>query len=352
MVVDDDNEFRLVLLRLLEGTEFRGVGAAGASEAVEAVKKSHPRAILIDWALAGVVDGPSILKALKANPATRHIPVIMISGLKRTESEKLAVQRAGAEGFYAKMDVMDRGGRFLDVLRGVVAKNKAPSSWRLLVIEDDAEVQEFIRFALARREFDVDFASTGREGCVLAEARKPNLIILDMGLPDINGVEVCLKLRGNPATKNIPIIAMSAMDGTGGVLETALRELGAADYLPKPFGENELLQHMSPLLGRMPAARAGGDMLVRGRVRLDADGRRVWTDDRLVPRIGHKQFDLLHVLIKNADGVSRKQLESFLWNGAENSKALNMTVIRLRRVLGFGENEGIIAIPLGYKLVG
>lgn len=352
LVVDDEVEVRDVLLRSLAGTEFRGVAVADAAQALQAVKKSHPRVIIVDWALPGGISGFAILKALKADSTTRHIPVIMVSGLPRSGSEKLEVERVGAEGFFVKADLMSRRENFLELLRGAAAKNKAPSTWRLLVVEDDSEVQEFIRFALARREFEVHFSSTGREGCRLAQDLKPNLILLDMRLPDINGVEVCRILRANPETKGIPILAMSALDRTAGVFESAFRAIGIEDYLPKPFGENELLLRLSQLLGASPSERAGGDLLVRGRVRIDVNARRVWVGDHSIKHIGYKQFDLLHHLIKNADGVSREHLRSLIWGGDENSKALNMTVCRLRKALGFEENEGIIPIPHGYKLVG
>lgn len=352
LVVDDEDQFRNDVFRALSGTEFRAIGAAGAEEALEVIKKSHPRAILLDWSLPGGISGFALLKALKATQSTRHIPVIMISGLPRSDSEKQGIQRAGAEGFLDKFDLMTPREHLLELLRGAVAKNKSPSKWRLLVAEDDAEVREFIRFALARREFEVHFANTGRESCRLALDLKPNLILLDMGLPDINGVEVCKILCASPETRGIPILAMSTMERTAGVLESALRALGIEDYLPKPFGENELLLHLSQLLGRIPSERAGGDILVRGRVRIDVNARRVWVGARPIQHIGYKQFDLLHHLIKSADGVSREHLRSLIWTGAENSKALSMTVCRLRKALGFGENEGIIPIPQGYKLVG
>lgn len=352
MIVDDEAEFRNALLQSLAGTEFRGLGVAGATEALLAVKKSHPRTILLDWALAGSISGLAILKALKADPSTRHIPVIMISGLTRSAADKLAVQRAGAEGFFAKFDLMNRRETFLESLRAAVAKNKAPSTWRLLVVEDDPGVQEFIRFALARREFDVHFASTGREGCRLARELNPNLVLLDMGLPDINGIEVCKLLREDDETRGIPILAMSAMDRTAGVLESAFKALGIEDYIPKPFGENELLKHMSKLLGQNPSERVSGEIIVRGRIRLDVKGRRVWVGGHPIKRIGHKQFELLHHLIKSADGVTRATLLSLIWSGAENSNVADVTVHRLRRLLGFAEAEGIISIPGGYKLVG
>lgn len=275
MVVDDEDSFRNDVFRSLGGTEFRAIGAAGAAEALGVIKKSHPRVILLDWSLPGGISGFSLLKALKASPSTRHIPVIMISGLPRSGSEKLAVQRAGAEGFISKFDLMTPREHLVELLRDAVAKNKSPSKWRLLVVEDDPEVREFIRFALARREFEVHFLSTGRESCRLAQELKPNLILMDMGLPDINGVEICKILRANPETNGIPILAMSAMDRSAGVLESALRALGLEDYLPKPFGENELLRHLSQLLGRVPSERASSELLARGRVRIDVNARSV-----------------------------------------------------------------------------
>lgn len=354
MVVDDEEEFRINFFRTLAGTEFRAVGVACVAEALDAIKKSHPRVILLDWSLPGGINGFFLLKALKGTPATRHIPVIMTSGLPRTDSEKRDMLKVGAEGFFSKFDLMHPREHLLALLRDAIAKNKSPSKWRLLVAEDDAEVQEFIRFALARREFEVHFARTGHECCRLAQNLKPNLILLDMGLPDINGVEVCKILRANREMKGIPILAMSAMDRTAGVLESALRALGIEDYLPKPFGENELLQHMSRLFGRCSDEWTSGESLVRGRVRIEVDLRRIWVGERLIGRrrIGCKQFALLQVLMKYGDGVSREELRSLLWSGDETSNIADVTVHRLRKLLGFGETEGILSVPGGYKLVG
>lgn len=352
LIVDDDDSVRNALLGLLRGTEFRSVGVASARDAFAAVTMSPPRAILLDWVLPGTIDGLAVLKALKSAPATKHIPVVMTSGLKRSANDRSAARRAGAEDLYDKMDLMGRRADLLALLRGAVAKNTAPATWRLLVVEDDPEVQEFIRFSLARREFDVRFADAGRVGFAMARDLRPNLIVLDMGLPDVNGVDVLKLLRADRETRGIPVLAMSAMSKAEGPLASALRELGVDDYLPKPFGENELLQRMSRLLGRIPAPRTTAGALSRGRVRLDVESRRVWVEERLIEHIGFKQFDLLHALICSPDGVSRRELQSALWSGVENPKALNMTVCRLRKVLGFDEGEGIIAIPHGYKLVG
>ena len=340
------------MLQSLADTEFRGVGVAGATQAIAVIKKSHPRSILLDWTLPGGISGLNLLKALKADHATRHIPVIMISGMKRSDSEMLAIQQAGAEGFFSRFDLMTHREKFLGLLRDAVAKNKSPSKWRLVVVEDDVAVQVLIEFALERREFDIHFSSTGHEGCRLAQDLKPNLILLDMGLPDINGVEVCKILRANPDTKGIPILAMTGRDRTDGILESALRALGIEDYLQKPFGENELLLHISHLLKQAPSERSSGEILACGRVRIDVHARRVWVGERSIKKVGYKQFELLLVLGKNPDGVSREKLRSLIWSGTEGSNVMDVTVHRLRELLGFDKTEGILAIPDGYKLIG
>ncbi len=293
-----------------------------------------------------------LLKALKADHATRHIPVIMISGLKRSNAEKLEVQRVGAEGFFPKFDLMAQRGNLLELLRGAVAKNTSPAQWRLLVIEDDIGVQSLIRFALEGLEFEIHFSIAGRDSSRLALDLKPNLILLDMGLPDINGIEVCKTLRENNETKGIPILAMSGIDRTAGVLESSIKALGIEDFLPKPFEDSELLLRISQLLGRVHLERSIGDLLVRGKVRIDVDRRCVWVGERQVESISPKLFDLLQVLMKNTDGVSRQKLRSLLWSDAKNSNVADVTVCRLRKLLGFGEKEGILATPDGYKLVG
>ena len=98
--------------------------------------------------------------------------------------------------------------------------------------------------------------------------------------------------------------------------------------------------------------RSSDGLLVRGQVRIDVDHRCVWVGQRQVESIGPKLFDLLHVLMKNADGVSRQKLRSLLWSDAKDSNVADVTVCRLRKLLGFGEKEGILATPDGYKLVG
>jgi len=178
----------------------------------------------------------------------------------------------------------------------------------ILVIEDEPQVVRFLKASLASHGFRILEAETGQRGLVEASARVPDLVLLDLGLPDMDGVEVARRLREWSA---VPIIVLSARGQERDKIEAL--DAGADDYLTKPFGIGELLARIRVALRH--AARAGdGEPLVSvGDLRVDLAARtvqRAGSEVRLTPI----EFRLLAVLAKNAGRVvTQRQLLKEVW---------------------------------------
>ncbi len=202
----------------------------------------------------------------------------------------------------------------------------------LLLIEDEESVRRFLRLALAPEGFRVVEAATAEEGLLQAKAHNPDIILLDLGLPDMDGVEVTFRLREWTQT---PIIIISAR---GNELDkvTAL-DAGADDYLTKPFGKGELMARMRAALrraARIPGEQSNGVMTV-GELRLDTVRREVSVDGRNV-HLTPIEYKLLATLMKNAGKViTHKQLLADVWGPlhARETQYLRVYMSNLRQKL-------------------
>lgn len=194
----------------------------------------------------------------------------------------------------------------------------------VIVIEDDAKLRRLLRFGLMQAGFDVRDADTGRAGLVVAATRRADLVILDLGLPDIDGAEVIQKIREWWSTK--PIIILSGRDSE--VAKVAALELGADDYVTKPFGLPELVARVRAAL-RRSARRVdpeqSGQLTSHG-VLIDTIGRQVMRDGREIA-LTQIEFRLLAMLARNAGlPVTTQQLVNELWG--PNSSANNRNYLR------------------------
>jgi len=200
---------------------------------------------------------------------------------------------------------------------------------RIVLVEDDPTISEPLTRALGREGYDVEWHGTGMGG--VGAADEADLVILDLGLPDIDGVDVARRIRDKGL--QVPILMLTARADEVDLVVGL--DAGADDYVTKPFRLAELLARVRALLRRRVADVGDGELAVRG-VKVDVSGHRAFVDDRELQLSG-KEFDLLHLLVANAGSVvSRDTLMREVWDADAGapSKTLDMHVSWLRRKLG------------------
>lgn len=200
---------------------------------------------------------------------------------------------------------------------------------RILLVDDEASIQRAVGPLMRSRGYDVDIAGSGGEALRLVSERPPDLIVLDLGLPDIEGTEVCRRLREN---SKVPIIVLSARGAEADKVNAL--DLGADDYVTKPFGPEELLARIRAALRRV-ASDDGVEsgMLRAGDLTIDYDRRRVVRGQDEI-RLTPKELDLLTLLVRNRDRVlTHRAILKAIWgaNAVEQPEHLWTLVAQLRR---------------------
>lgn len=200
---------------------------------------------------------------------------------------------------------------------------------RILLVDDHVSIQRAVGPLLRSQGYDVEVASTGDEALRLVAGRAPDLIVLDLGLPDIEGTEVCRRIREH---LTVPIIVLSARGAEADKVNAL--DLGADDYVTKPFGPEELLARIRAALRRvMSEETAESGMLRAGDLTIDFDRRRVLRGDAEI-RLTPKELDLLTLLVRNHDRVlTHRAILKFIWgaNAVERPEHLWTLVAQLRR---------------------
>jgi len=198
----------------------------------------------------------------------------------------------------------------------------------LLLIEDDPQFRLLLSTTLENQDFRVLTAATGREGLTIARTQQPSLLILDLGLPDIDGQEVILHLR---KWSEVPIIVLSARDQESDI--TQALDNGADDYLTKPFSTAELMSRIKALLRRVAKLPGGAQEHFQvGELKIELTKRRVFVGEREV-HLTQIEFRLLSVLARNAGFVvTHRQLLEKVWGASyvEHSHYLRIYMAQLR----------------------
>ncbi len=204
----------------------------------------------------------------------------------------------------------------------------APS---VIVIEDEAQIRHFIRLALESDGCNAFEAETGKRGLIEAGTRRPDLVVLDLGLPDLDGTEVIRDLR---SWSDVPIIVLSAR--TAEAEKIAALDAGADDYLTKPFGAGELLARVRAQLRRRFRGVSRPDSVVEfGDIRIDPAKRLVWRKGDLL-RLTPIEFRLLSVLVAHPDCVlTHRQLLKSVWGPShvDDAHYVRIYMRHLRRKL-------------------
>jgi DNA-binding response OmpR family regulator len=219
---------------------------------------------------------------------------------------------------------------------------------RVLVVEDEESIASFVAMYLEKGGFEVSTVATGEEAIERERAETPALIVLDLGLPDLDGMDVCRRIRQR---SDVPILMLTARDDD--VDKIVGLEVGADDYLTKPFNPRELVARVKSILRRATPSRRHPEsaVLSSGRLAVDA-GRREARVDGTEVQLAPKEFDLLWELLDHRGLVlTRDQLLERVWGYtfAGDTRTVDVHVRQLRRKLG--EACPIVTVwGVGYKV--
>jgi len=222
---------------------------------------------------------------------------------------------------------------------------------RILVVEDEADIAGLIKHALERRaDTRVEIVLSGSAALAAVTAQPPDLMILDLNLPGLDGAEVCRLVRARPATASLPIIMLTARTSEDD--RVAGLDLGADDYVTKPFSLRELAARVRAVLRRKHGTNASPVAIYRGaHLVADFDAVSVAVDGQPV-RLTRREFELLRYLVENRNRVlSRDRLLERVWGYDQSieTRSVDVHVGRLRSKLGTAGAQIETVVGLGYR---
>ncbi len=204
---------------------------------------------------------------------------------------------------------------------------------KILVVEDEEDVLELVRYNLTKNGYQTDAAMSGEEALRKALTAAPDLILLDLMLPAVDGLEVCRTVKNDPRTQHVPVIMLTAK-GEEADIVTGL-EMGADDYIAKPFSPRVLLARVRAVLRRV-TERKDTDVLVLGDLEIDPGRYRVSVKGRSVD-VTSTEFKLLHFLAQRAGWVfTRYQIVDAI-HGSDypvTDRSVDVQIVGLRKKLG------------------
>ena len=232
----------------------------------------------------------------------------------------------------------------------VTTARGAPAEPRILIVEDEASIAEVLQYNLEQHAFDVRICDRGDDALERIRAAPPDLVILDLMLPGLDGLDLLREVRRRQATADLPVLVLTAkgeeVDRIVGL------ELGADDYLPKPFSPREMVLRVKAILRRSESA--GLPALEAGSIVLDGAGHQLSVDGEEV-RLTATEFRLLKVLMQRAGRVqTREMLLTDVWGYSEHvdSRTVDTHIRRLRRKLGAEADRIETVIGFGYRFRG
>lgn len=223
---------------------------------------------------------------------------------------------------------------------------------RILIVEDERDLQKVLAYNFQQAGHQVLTALRGKEGLQFAKEKNPDLVVLDLMLPDLAGTEVCKALKRDPKTKGIPILMLTAK---GEEIDRVVGfELGADDYVVKPFSVRELLLRIEAILRRSHGENAVSQSFEFGILHVDCDAHRVWVLDREI-ELTALEFKLLTTLYERRNRVqNRTVLLDDVWGieAAITTRTVDTHVKRLREKLGKAGKYIETVRGVGYRFTG
>jgi two-component system phosphate regulon response regulator PhoB len=224
---------------------------------------------------------------------------------------------------------------------------------RILVVEDEADLRQVIEFNLAQHGHEVETASTGAEGLRRARARKPDLVLLDIMLPDVTGLDVCRQIKADAALHGVAVVLLTAR---GEEIDRVVGfEIGADDYVVKPFSVRELILRIGAILRRSSSEGEATPPRVQfGVLSMDREAHRVWVDGEEV-ELTALEFKLLATLYDRRDRVqTRSALLDVVWGirADVTTRTVDTHVKRLREKLGAARDYVETVRGVGYRFIG
>jgi two-component system phosphate regulon response regulator PhoB len=232
-------------------------------------------------------------------------------------------------------------------------ESKAPPRERILVVEDEEDILELIGYNLTREGYRVRTAASGEDGLRAAMRDKPDLVVLDLMLPGIDGIEVCRRLKADPQTRYIPVVMVTAKGEEADVV--AGLELGADDYLSKPFSPKVLIARIRAVLRRreQETVKDAKEPIQRGEILIHPGRREVLVGgSRIALDLTFTEFNILYLLASRPGWVfTRAQIvdavRGYDYNVTERS--VDVHVVGLRRKLGPQGDQIETVRGVGYR---
>ena len=227
---------------------------------------------------------------------------------------------------------------------------------RILVVDDERDILELVEYNLQKEGFAVTCVASGEEAVAAARARLPDLVVLDLMLPGVDGLEVCRRLRAEPTTRHIPIVMLTAKGGEADIV--AGLELGAADYVTKPFSPRVLTARLRAVLRRDQEADREAVLRV-GPLTIHPGKHHVTTGSGVI-ELTAAEFRILHFLARRPGWVfTRQQLveaaqgdDAFVSDRFVTDRSIDVHIVSLRRKLGPDGALIETVRGVGYRLKG
>ncbi|MDX6769057.1 MAG: response regulator [Elusimicrobiota bacterium] len=371
LVIDDEGGYGAFLERYLSVLGFSAFVVKKGDQGLEFSKTVRPDLILLDWCLKEGFTAEETLRLFRSQPATQDVPVVVISGNKEEPEDEARARQAGACQFISKNEISDSVKdqtvfkRRLDALilgrvaspprnRRSIKKVALPRPvGRVLLVDDDPEIRNMIALFLRDKGYSVLQADTASLGLSRAQAEAPDLIVLDLGLPDMDGLEVCSRLKTSSKTRPIPVLILTARVSRQSQLLAV--EYMADHFLPKPLPDLEEFHGWVTALMRRRSHAADDRELLRvgDRLVVDVAAHTVTADERQIDDLPAILFQLLCELARRPGEVlSRDYLLMKIWHNSVRPHQVVTAVNRLKKRIGSPLVDWLQAVPGdGYRLI-